>query len=61
MPVMADRADTIGTIEHTRKMLAFLETLDKPSAAALDLIRRYRIEIWAYDYERKNRRAGGDA
>lgn len=47
---MADRADTIGTIEHTRKMLAFLETLPNPSAAARDLMHRYRIEVEAYEY-----------
>lgn len=47
---MADRADTIGTIEHTRKLLAFLETLTDPSPAAKTLIRQYRAEIEAYEY-----------
>ena len=45
------REDTVGTIEHTMKMLDFLESLDDPSPAAQDLIRRYRAEVEAYHYE----------
>jgi hypothetical protein len=47
---MGDRADVIGTIEHTRRLLGFLETLTDPSPAAQDLIRRYRSEVAAYEF-----------
>jgi hypothetical protein len=47
-----ERDNVIGTIEHTRKMLAFLETLDETTDAALALIRKFRAEIKAYDNER---------
>jgi hypothetical protein len=45
---MSDRADQIGTIENTRKMLAFLETLPEPSETVQNLVRRYRAEVRAY-------------
>jgi hypothetical protein len=44
------RENVIGTIENTRKMLAFLETLKDPSKTAQGLIRQYRAEVEAYDY-----------
>ncbi len=44
------RENLIGSIEHTRKMLAFLITLQQPSETALSLIRQYRAEIAGYEY-----------
>lgn len=49
---MSDRADTIGTIEHTRKLLGFLETLEQPTPQARLLIQQYRAEIAGYEYGR---------
>ncbi len=46
------RENVIGTIENTRKMLAFLESLDSPSVMAESLIRQYRAEVEAYEYDR---------
>ena len=52
------REDIVGTIEHTRKMLAFLETLTDPSETVQSLIRQYRAEVAGWDYaERAAKRA----
>lgn len=45
------RENLIGSIEHTRKMLAFLITFQHPSETALSLIRQYRAEIAGYEYD----------
>jgi hypothetical protein len=49
------RENLIGSIEHTRKMLAFLKTLDSPSETASSLIRRYSAEVAAYDSDIRGR------
>ncbi len=43
------RENTVGTIEHTRKMLAFLKTLIDPSETAQAMIRQYEAEVKAYE------------
>jgi hypothetical protein len=48
-----ERENVIGTIEHVCKMLAFLETLENPSAAAQALIRQYRAEVEAYFWDQR--------
>ena len=57
-PVAEERVNHIGTIEHTRKMLAFLETLSYPSDAVLNMIRQYRAEVAGWEYA--NRPSGED-
>lgn len=52
-PVAEERENHIGTIEHTRKMLGFLETIPAPSEAVENMIRQYRAEIAGYEYDRR--------
>lgn len=51
MTEQAKREDTVGTIEHTRKLLEFLKTLPDPTPTARDLIHRYELEVAAYLYD----------
>jgi hypothetical protein len=46
--------DVPGTIEYTRKQLRFLQTIKLPSPTVVEMIRRYRAEVEAYEFtERK--------
>ena len=49
------RESIVGTIEHTRKMLAFLVTLVDPSETAKGLIRQYEAEIKGYFEKNKSK------
>jgi hypothetical protein len=53
------REDYSGTIENTRKQLAFLESVDSISPAGEALIRQFRAEIEAYEYGLRTSRAEG--
>jgi hypothetical protein len=46
---MGDRADHVGTIENTRKLLDFLEGLSDPSEIAKEITIRLRAEVDEYD------------